>query len=197
MLLERIGHNAGTELIPSPSLLHGNNKFCRSTSEGWPMWSTYLLSIRNLYRQLRQPRASIAALFPDIRPLHCSTVAGSSLVYRVQEYIMSVLGRRGACELRALATCSSPYTASSLRPFSILNRPQPSYPGHVPLTTIERGALAVGSAIGSLINPRRAGMLTPSQLRTRISMVIFVPWAAPDSPTSTNHRIKLISPLQT
>jgi len=26
------------------------------------------------------------------------------------------------------------------------------------LTTIERGALAVGSAIGSLINPRRAGM---------------------------------------
>ncbi|OOQ90700.1 Ubiquinone biosynthesis protein coq4, mitochondrial [Penicillium brasilianum] len=72
---------------------------------------------------------------------------------------MSVLGRRGACELRALATCSSPYTASSLRPFSILNRPQPSYPGHVPLTTIERGALAVGSAIGSLINPRRADLI--------------------------------------
>ncbi|CEJ56921.1 Putative Ubiquinone biosynthesis protein coq4, mitochondrial [Penicillium brasilianum] len=72
---------------------------------------------------------------------------------------MSVLGRRGACELRALATCSSPYIASSFRPFSILNRPQPSYPGHVPLTTIERGALAVGSAIGSLINPRRADLI--------------------------------------
>ncbi|KAJ5377733.1 uncharacterized protein N7496_005142 [Penicillium cataractarum] len=72
---------------------------------------------------------------------------------------MSVLGRRGACELRALASSSSTYTASALRPFSNLNRPQPNYPGHVPLTTIERGALAVGSAIGSLINPRRADLI--------------------------------------
>ncbi|GLI77164.1 ubiquinone biosynthesis protein [Penicillium ochrochloron] len=72
---------------------------------------------------------------------------------------MSVLRRRGACELRALATSRSPCTASALRPFSILNRPQPNYPGHVPLTTIERGALAVGSAIGSLINPRRADLI--------------------------------------
>ncbi|KAJ5886456.1 uncharacterized protein N7473_009130 [Penicillium subrubescens] len=72
---------------------------------------------------------------------------------------MSVLGRRGACKLRALASSRSPSTASSLRPFSILNRPQPNYPGHVPLTTIERGALAVGSAIGSLINPRRADLI--------------------------------------
>lgn len=43
------------------------------------------------------------------------------------------------------------------RSFSVLNRPPPNYEGHVPLTTLERGALAFGSAVGSLINPRRGG----------------------------------------
>lgn len=47
----------------------------------------------------------------------------------------------------------------STRPFSVLNRPPPKYEGHVPLTTIERGTLAVGSAVISLFNPRRAGEL--------------------------------------
>ncbi|KLJ06610.1 ubiquinone biosynthesis protein COQ4, mitochondrial [Blastomyces silverae] len=45
------------------------------------------------------------------------------------------------------------------RGFSALNRPPPNYPGHIPLTTIERGALAVGSAIGSLLNPRRGDLI--------------------------------------
>lgn len=45
------------------------------------------------------------------------------------------------------------------RPFSVLNRPPPNYEGHVPLTTIERFGLAVGSAVASLINPRRAEMI--------------------------------------
>lgn len=45
------------------------------------------------------------------------------------------------------------------RSFSVLNRPPPNYPGHVPLTTTERFGLAVGSAIASLINPRRAEMI--------------------------------------
>ena len=45
----------------------------------------------------------------------------------------------------------------SNRPFSVLNRPPPNYEGHVPLTTIERGTLAVASAVISLFNPRRAG----------------------------------------
>jgi ubiquinone biosynthesis protein COQ4 len=40
-----------------------------------------------------------------------------------------------------------------------LNRPPPKYPGHVPLTFLERGALAVGSAVGSLMNPRRADLI--------------------------------------
>lgn len=70
---------------------------------------------------------------------------------------MSVLGRRAGSKLRSLTTSGQICSACALRPFSVLNRPPPNYPGHVPLTTIERGALAVGSAIGSLINPYRAG----------------------------------------
>ena len=50
-------------------------------------------------------------------------------------------------------------TTTITRHFSILNRPPPNYPGHVPLTRIERGALAIGSAVGSLLNPRRGGTL--------------------------------------
>ena len=45
------------------------------------------------------------------------------------------------------------------RSFSVLRRPPPNYPGHVPLTVFERGALAVGSAVASLINPRRGDMI--------------------------------------
>lgn len=45
------------------------------------------------------------------------------------------------------------------RSFSVLSRPPPNYPGHVPLTTTERFGLAVGSAIASLINPYRAEMI--------------------------------------
>ncbi|KAK7552314.1 ubiquinone biosynthesis protein COQ4, mitochondrial [Phyllosticta citricarpa] len=44
------------------------------------------------------------------------------------------------------------------RAFS-LNRPPPNYPGHVPLHPIERTALAIGSALGSFINPRRADLI--------------------------------------
>ncbi|KAJ9641355.1 Ubiquinone biosynthesis protein [Coniosporium tulheliwenetii] len=46
---------------------------------------------------------------------------------------------------------------TSYRTFSVLNRPPPKYEGHIPLTRVERGALAVGSAVLSLFNPRRAG----------------------------------------
>ncbi|KAK4495490.1 hypothetical protein PRZ48_013822 [Zasmidium cellare] len=45
------------------------------------------------------------------------------------------------------------------RTFSVLNRPPPNYPGHVPLTWLERGALAVGSAFGSLRNPYRHDLI--------------------------------------
>ena len=45
------------------------------------------------------------------------------------------------------------------RTFSVLNRPPPNYPGHVALTSLERGALAIGSAFGSLRNPYRHDLI--------------------------------------
>jgi ubiquinone biosynthesis protein COQ4 len=57
-----------------------------------------------------------------------------------------------------LATCT---ISISLRAFSVLNRPPPNYPGHVPLTRLEKLGLAVGSAVGSLLNPYRGGTNTP------------------------------------
>ena len=46
---------------------------------------------------------------------------------------------------------------ASTRSFSVLNRPPPNYEGHVPLNVLERGFLAAGSAVVSLLNPRRGG----------------------------------------
>ena len=48
---------------------------------------------------------------------------------------------------------------TATKAFSVLNRPPPNYEGHVPLNVFERGALAAGSAVMSLLNPRRAGMI--------------------------------------
>lgn len=53
-----------------------------------------------------------------------------------------------------------PTAVLSVRTFSVLNRLPPNYEGHVPLTAVERGALAVGSAVMSLMNPRRGGKHT-------------------------------------
>ncbi|RYP03998.1 hypothetical protein DL765_010339 [Monosporascus sp. GIB2] len=52
-----------------------------------------------------------------------------------------------------------PPTTTSTRAFSVLNRPPPNYPGHVPLTRIERTALAVGSGIMSFLDPRRGDLI--------------------------------------
>lgn len=58
--------------------------------------------------------------------------------------------------LRQILALPTPLRA---RTFSVLNRPPPNYPGHVPLTLLERGALAVGSAFGSLLNPYRHDLI--------------------------------------
>ncbi|KAF7937909.1 uncharacterized protein EAE97_007705 [Botrytis byssoidea] len=47
----------------------------------------------------------------------------------------------------------------AIRSFSVLHRPAPNYPGHVPLTSIERGGLAVGSAVMAFFNPYRADLI--------------------------------------
>lgn len=44
------------------------------------------------------------------------------------------------------------------RSFSVLSRPKPNYPGHVPLNIVERCGLAVGSAVGSMLDHHRHGI---------------------------------------
>ncbi|KAJ9161620.1 hypothetical protein NKR19_g2070 [Coniochaeta hoffmannii] len=58
--------------------------------------------------------------------------------------------------IQHVSSSPSLLTPASIRLFSVLNRPPPNYPGHVPLTSIERTALALGSGLISFLNPRRA-----------------------------------------
>ncbi|TLS20274.1 uncharacterized protein PpBr36_11446 [Pyricularia pennisetigena] len=53
----------------------------------------------------------------------------------------------------------NPFLSHSRRHFSVLDRPPPKYPGHVPLTRLERAALAVGSGLWSFIDPRRGDLI--------------------------------------
>ncbi|PYH65302.1 ubiquinone biosynthesis protein COQ4 [Aspergillus vadensis CBS 113365] len=77
---------------------------------------------------------------------------------------MTVLRTRNAVqharELNNILSCAAPLSLRAhSRPISGFNRPPPNYPGHVPLNFVERGALAIGSAVGSLLNPRRADLI--------------------------------------
>lgn len=60
-------------------------------------------------------------------------------------------------------------TPTSSRAFSVLSGPPPSYDGYIPLTRIERGALALGSALGAVVNPRRAGTFLQASLSYTIA----------------------------
>ncbi|RKF55016.1 Ubiquinone biosynthesis protein coq4, mitochondrial [Golovinomyces cichoracearum] len=64
---------------------------------------------------------------------------------------------RAAKSSRKLGT-NVPFTRS-LRFFGVLNRPPPSYPGHIPLTGFEKIGLTVGSAVMSLFNPKRGDLI--------------------------------------
>ena len=79
---------------------------------------------------------------------------------------------------RARSTCRSPddpqHQPSSRRSFSILNRPPSNYPGHVPLTRVERVGLAVGSAVTSLIDPFRHDMV--AVLGEATAQPFFISW---------------------
>ena len=65
----------------------------------------------------------------------------------------------GACAVRTRARAPHVSVCSLVQRFSVLNRPAPNYQGHIPLTTIERGALAIGSAFGSLLDPYRHDLI--------------------------------------
>lgn len=65
----------------------------------------------------------------------------------------SLTTHKAFCRILALPT------SLRQRTFSVLHRPQPNYPGHIPLTWVERGALAVGSAFGSLFDPYRHDLI--------------------------------------
>ncbi|KAI3537246.1 coenzyme Q biosynthesis protein Coq4 [Colletotrichum filicis] len=70
--------------------------------------------------------------------------------------------RRALPAICAACTSTTPSSSSSTpsrRPFSVLNRPPPNYPGHVPLTKIERAALGLGAGIWSLLSPYRADLI--------------------------------------
>jgi len=64
--------------------------------------------------------------------------------------------------------------AARLQTFSVLNRPPPNYPSHVPLSFLERCGLAVGSAIGSMVDHHRHGK-TPSNPPTYLSLHTSLP----------------------
>ncbi|KAL4922198.1 coenzyme Q biosynthesis protein Coq4-domain-containing protein [Aspergillus aurantiobrunneus] len=75
---------------------------------------------------------------------------------------MSLLRRPGTVTLSARGIalpCASIRQPPGSRSFSGLNRPSPIYPHHVPLGFFEKGFLAVGSAVGALLNPRRADLI--------------------------------------
>ena len=63
-------------------------------------------------------------------------------------------------QLQKLTSRPSFQASSFVQPsrcFSVLNRPPPKYEGHIPLTRVERLGLAIGSGLGSFLDPRRGG----------------------------------------
>ncbi|KLU83265.1 hypothetical protein MAPG_02329 [Magnaporthiopsis poae ATCC 64411] len=82
------------------------------------------------------------------------------------------LSRGHGWERLALVACPSiPDAGRRQQNFSVLNRPPPNYPGHVPLTGLERAGLAIGSGLWSIIDPRRGGGLTVT-LAMRLSVAL-------------------------
>ncbi|KAJ4286722.1 Ubiquinone biosynthesis protein [Kalmusia sp. IMI 367209] len=67
--------------------------------------------------------------------------------------------KRTASSLVSASSRGNLALPSSYRYFSVLNRPQSNYEGHIPLTRTERLGLAVGSGILSFIDPRRGDLI--------------------------------------
>ncbi|TLD22008.1 hypothetical protein PspLS_07850 [Pyricularia sp. CBS 133598] len=76
---------------------------------------------------------------------------------RAVQAVVRTQGRQRPTLERACLSCAS--IAHTRRCFSVLDRPAPNYPGHVPLTRVERAGLAVGSGLWSLLDPRRGDLI--------------------------------------
>ncbi|KAF3916001.1 hypothetical protein AA313_de0209561 [Arthrobotrys entomopaga] len=68
------------------------------------------------------------------------------------------------CLTRSRTSTASQISRASIasnhrRPFSVLHRPPPNYPNHVPLKLPERLFLAAGSALLSFLDPRRGDLI--------------------------------------
>ncbi|EWZ83775.1 ubiquinone biosynthesis protein coq-4, mitochondrial [Fusarium oxysporum f. sp. radicis-lycopersici 26381] len=77
---------------------------------------------------------------------------------------VSTLIRATSC-----ASCSS----SSPRSFTSLNRPPPNYPGHVPLTRVERAGLAIGASVMSFFDPYRHDLIAATGEATATPYFIY------------------------
>ncbi|KAF8454769.1 coenzyme Q biosynthesis protein Coq4-domain-containing protein [Terfezia claveryi] len=58
-----------------------------------------------------------------------------------------------------IAPVAPPAPSPPRRPFSVLSRPPPSYPGHIPINSFEKTFLAFTSLLGSFLNPRRGDLI--------------------------------------
>ena len=72
---------------------------------------------------------------------------------RVSNNTAVSLARTASSSLRSLSYAAN----GKLHSVHTGSRPQPAYPGHIPLTAFENSFLAIGSALMSLIDTRRAG----------------------------------------
>lgn len=66
------------------------------------------------------------------------------------------LARHGLKTFKTRTFVVAPRSLSTTRP-DIPKRPEPAYPGHIPLNWFENAFLAVGSGLMSLANPHRGG----------------------------------------
>ncbi|KAG2750514.1 Coq4-domain-containing protein [Suillus brevipes Sb2] len=89
-----------------------------------------------------------------------NTMYGSCRGTRKWDNVFNMSQARSFVAL-AVSSRSSSHAATNRKSRSVhtIPRPKPAYPGHIPLTPFENGFLAVGSALMSLIDTRRADMV--------------------------------------
>ncbi|GJN67427.1 ubiquinone biosynthesis protein [Purpureocillium lilacinum] len=89
---------------------------------------------------------------------------------RIRPSRLQRLARSATCA--ACASCTST-SSSSTRRFSALNRPEPNYPGHVPLTRVERLGMAVGASVMSFFDPYRHDLIAATGEATATPYFIY------------------------